>query len=240
MSSYLGYYADQPVATASNNERMSFIRRTYATLAIALFAFLVILTILFKAGVAEQLFRAMMSIRFGFLIAFALFIGGTILARSMAFSSGSAGVQYTGLILYTLLEALIVSPLIYLAYTRFPNAHIPEQAGIMTLMMTGGLTAIVFFTKKDFTFLYQGIMIASFLALGTMICAIIFGFQLGMIFTVIIIAINCAMILYTTSAIQQEAMLGQHVGAALMLFAAIGDLFYNLIVLLIQLQGGGD
>ena len=84
MSSYLGYYESQAVASAPTQERVSFIRRTYATLAIASLAFLVLEVILVKTGVAMELFRAMLGVQYGSLIVLGMLIVGGTAARYFA------------------------------------------------------------------------------------------------------------------------------------------------------------
>src|SRR5207253_3955254 len=111
---------------------------------------------------------------FSWLIVMVAFIGVSYLARYWATNGGSPGLQYAGLGLYVLAQALIFVPLLYVAIVVLPRvsgdptagAHIVGQAGILTLCLFAGLTAVVFFTGKDFGFLGPIIMIVSFVALG--------------------------------------------------------------------------
>ena len=84
-----------------------------------------------------------------------------------------------GLGLYVLLEAVIFMPIIFLAMYFTDGTAILSQAGIITLALFGGLTAVVFLTRVDFSFLRSILVIGGFVALGLIVAGAIFGFDLG-------------------------------------------------------------
>ena len=144
--------------------------------------------------------------------------------------------QYAGLGLYVVAEALIFVPLLYVAvaYTHDGFALI-GQAGILTLCMVAGLTAVVFFTRKDFSFLGPILVIASFVALGIIVAGVFFGgFGLGLWFSVAMIVLASGSILYNTSNIMLHYRTDQHVAASLSLFASVAMLFYYVLLALMQ------
>ena len=74
---------------------------------------------------------------------------GSILASKWT-QAQDKNTQYMGLGLYVLLEAVIFMPIIFLAMYFTDGTAILSQAGIITLALFGGLTAVVFLTRVDF------------------------------------------------------------------------------------------
>ncbi|MEM1063363.1 MAG: Bax inhibitor-1 family protein, partial [Planctomycetota bacterium] len=162
-------------------------------------------------------------------IAFIAFMGVSWLARSWAESDASATTQYLGLGLYIVAEALIFVPLLAIASMFHPDA-IP-QAGLATAAIFAGLTASVFVTKADFSWMRTGLWIASMAALALMIAGPLFGFSLGLFFTVGMVALMCCYILYDTSNVLHHYRTDQHVAASLALFASLATLFWYVLQL---------
>jgi FtsH-binding integral membrane protein len=233
-----GYERSEPVAS----ERADFIRRTYAHLAGAILAFIGIETVLLSIpNIEVTVFRALGGSPLSALFIFGAFIVVSMLAQHWASSQTSRGVQYLGLSVYVVLEALIMLPLLIIAkfYTKDPN--IIPTAGILTLAVFGGLTAVVFITKKDFSFLGSALTICSFVALGFILVAVIFQtVTLGAFFCGAMILLMAGYILYDTSNVMLHYGTEQHVAAALALFASIATLFYYILRLLIILSNSRD
>ena len=74
-------------------------------------------------------------------------------------------------------------------------------------------------------------MFGSFAAMGFIVVAAISGFALGLIFTYAMIALACGYILYDTSNVMLHYRIGQHVAAALALFASVALLFWYILQL---------
>ncbi|MCS7046951.1 MAG: Bax inhibitor-1 family protein [Gemmataceae bacterium] len=233
-----GYGYDAPIAMeAERSERAIFIQRTYAHLAGAVLAFTALLTAFFTLLPQEDLTRFMMTV-FGsplsLLILLAAFIGCGYLARYWAHASTSLAMQYLGLALYVLFEALIFVPILYVARYRIGDPNLIAQAGIMTLCVFGGLTVSVFVTRKDFSFLGPILSIAGFLLMGLIIAAIFFPIGLGLGFSFVMVVLASAFILYDTSNVLHHYRTDQYVGAALELFASLALLFYYILRIFIQ------
>ena len=107
-------------------------------------------------------------------------------------------------------------------------------AAIATLGLFTALTAVVFITRKDFSFMRSGLMFAGFAAMGLIVCAILFNFSLGPIFTYAMIAFACGHILYDTSNVLHRYRIGQHVAASLSLFASVALLFWYVLRLVMS------
>jgi FtsH-binding integral membrane protein len=219
--------------------RVAFIRRTYAHLAGAILAFAAIEWAIFNLIPAQELNSLMLTYfrsPFSNLILFAVFIGVGCLARWWAYSGASAAVQYAGLGAYILIEAVIFVPLLWvLAHRAGGNfTETLTEAGILTLCMFGGLTAVVFITRKDFSFLGPILAIGSFLAFGLIILAMIFGFSMGLWFAFGMVVLISGFILYDTSNVLHKFRTDMHVAASLELFASIAVLFYYIIMILMS------
>jgi len=73
-------------------------------------------------------------------------------------------------------------------------------------------------------------------ALGLIVCAILFGFELGPIFAAAMIGLMCLWVLYHTSNLLHEYQTNQYVVASLALFASLVVLFWYVLRLLLYLQ----
>ena len=66
---------------------------------------------------------------------------------------------------------------------------------------------------------------------------IMFGWALGPIFSVAMVALACGYILYDTSNVLHHYRIGQHVAASLALFASLALLFWYILRIVIALSG---
>jgi FtsH-binding integral membrane protein len=233
MSYLVDGYHGETVAAAPASERVRFIRRTYAHVAGAVLAFVGLSAALIASGVAEQLIRdVFLANRMSWLLLMVLFIGGTFAAQYMAQGHKSVGVQYAGLALYVLLYTLLFVPILTIASNpKFGvgSPSLPLQAGLVTLMVFGGLTAAVFVSGKDFSFLGPILWVGSFVALGVIIAAVIFGFSLGLVFCGAMVALFAGFIIYDTSNIIHRYGTNEHVAASMALFGSAAMLFYYIL-----------
>ena len=214
------------VSTASTDERVAFIRKTYAHLLFAILAFVGIEVALFATGLAEVIAYAMLSV--SWLLVLGLFMGVGWLADWWAHKDTSPGLQYMGLILYVVAEAIIFVPILYIA-SAYSDPSVIPSAAVTTLLVFAGLTVSVFATKKDFSFLRSGLMIAGFLAIGLIIAASLFGFELGLLFSVAMAGLAAGYVLYYTSNVLHHYNTNQHVAASLALFSAVALLFWYIL-----------
>lgn len=216
------------VAEAGGDARATFIRKTYLHLAMAVLAFICIEVILFSTPLASQIAALIFnSGSIGWLGFLGVFMLAGWMARSMA-ASGSKTTQYAGLGFYVIAEALIFVPILYLA-VNFSSPSVLTNAVVMTLTLFAGLSAAVFITRKDFSFLRTALTVGGFVAIGAIICGAIFGFNLGMWFSVAMIVFACGAILYDTSNILHHYHEEQYVGASLQLFASVALLFWYIL-----------
>lgn len=215
-----------PVSNASVDARVTFIRRTYAHLMGAILAFIGIQVALFQTGVAAVIAETLLS--FSWLLVLALFMAVGWLADWWAHKDTSPALQYAGLGLYVVAEAIIMVPMLYIA-ANFSDPSVIPSAAVTTLLVFAGLTVSVFVTKKDFSFLRTGLMIAGFLGIGLIIAATLFGFSLGLLFSVGMALLASGYVLYYTSNVLHHYNTNQHVAASLALFSAIALLFWYVL-----------
>lgn len=162
-----------------------------------------------------------------------LFLGGFMLitnyAESTALKTTNKNLQYIAYTGYIFAEAFIFIPLIYMAIIYTGSFEILEQAGIVTLTLFVGLSSVVFITKKDFSFLRAGLTIGFFIALGLIIAGMLFGFNLGLWFSVAMCLLAAGSILYQTSNLIHKFSTDDYIPAALGLFASLMLLFWYVL-----------
>jgi FtsH-binding integral membrane protein len=228
MENYTSTYGNS-AADAAPQERASFIRKTYLHLAAAILAFIVLETYLFTSGLAEAIATTMFG--FSWFIVLALFMGVSFLANWWAHSSTSKPLQYLGLGLYIVAEAIIFVPLLFIAANAAGDLSTIMKAGIVSLGLFAGLTATVFITKKDFSFLGPILTIGGFIALGFIAASLLFGFSLGSLFAFIMVGFAATAILFSTSNVMHQYHPSQHVAASLSLFASVALLFWYILTI---------
>ncbi len=225
-------YQQAPQGMASNAlpaERASFIRKTYAHLAIAVAAFAVLAGMLLQTPTAQTL-AINMTGGYRWLVVLAAFMGVSWLAHYLAESGASRAVQYAGLSLYVVAFSILSLPLLFTAAVMSGgDFSIFAKAGVVTLGLFLGLTSVVFLTGKDFSFLGPILGIAGFVALGFIVSGIVFGFTLGNIFAFAMVAFAGGAILYETSNLLHRYRTDQYVAASLGLFASVALLFWYIL-----------
>ncbi len=233
-------YADNPyrswgtvAADAPVSERTRFIRQTYLHLGGAVLAFIALEAVLLNLPGVGEAVSMVLGNRFGWLLVLGGFMGVSYVASNWANSATSVSTQYMGLGLYVAAEAVIFVPILYVA-ANFAGPEVIPMAGILTLFVFAGLTGIVFVSGADFSFLRTGLCIAAMVALGLIVCSMLFGFSLGLPFMAAMVAMASGYILYDTSNVLHHYRIGQHVAAALALFASVALLFWYILQIVLS------
>lgn len=221
---------DAPAAT-----RATFIRKTYVHLMAAVYAFVAIEFLFFALGWGDLSLQIIGSSRFTWLLVLGGFIAVSYVADSWARNTTSLGKQYAGLFLYVIAEAVIFLPMLALARGMVLNTEslgdvqVIPAAAVTTLVMFAGLTAYVFITKQDFSFMRGFLAICMWAALALIVVSILFGFYLGVWFSALMIIAASAYILYYTSNVLLHYRTDQYVAASLALFASVALLFWYVL-----------
>ncbi len=222
-------------APAYGSDRALFIQRTYLHLAGAILAFIALTYVLLNVMDPQPILRLLFSGgQMGWLVVLLAFMGVSYVAQSWARSNTSRTMQYMGLGLFVVAEAIIFLPLLYIAQHFYPGAI--QQAAILTLAVFGGLTVTAFVSKKDFSFLAPILSIGFLLALGVIVAGILFGFTLGLFFCFAMVALVAGSILYETSNLRLYYNPDQYVAAALGLFASVALLFWYILQIVMSMQ----
>ncbi|KQT18115.1 permease [Chryseobacterium sp. Leaf404] len=219
------------VSHSTDIERGDFYRKTYTHVALAILAFIGVETVLLNV-VPEQMILAMFAQRYLWLLIIGVFWLASFLATKWSLSLNRS-TQYFGLAFYVILEAVIFLPMIYLAML-YTGGEVIFQAATLTVAMFAGISAIAFTSKRDFSFLRNIITIGGFIALGLIVGGMLFGFNLGLWFSVGMVVLASATILYQTSKLKDAYATDQYVGAALQLFASIMLLFWYILSILMS------
>ena len=228
---------DRFAAQAAAGERADFITKTYLHLAGAIGLFVALEAVLLSMPGVDKLVEMMrFGSRYSWLIVLGAFMVVSWVAESWARSAVSQTTQYLGLGLYVFAEAVIFVPLLFIATNldRLHGTHIIPSAAVATLGLFGILTATVLVTRKDFSFLRGVLWFGGLAAMGFILVAILFQFDLGPIFVYAMIALACGYILFQTSGVMHHYRIGQHVAAALALFAAVALLFWYIVLLFMR------
>ena len=214
-----------PVAERSVETRANFIWRTYGHVAMAILLFAGIESYLFDSGLAQPMAQSMLG--FNWLLILGAFMVVGWLATHVAHTVQSKPLQYVALVGFVVAEAIIFVPLLAIALALQPG--IVESAVGVTLLGTGGLTAVALITRKDFSFLRSILVWGGVLALVGIVASVLFGFELGTWFSVAMIGFAGAAVLYDTSNILHHFPEDRYVAAALQLFSSIALMFWYVL-----------
>lgn len=229
---YVSTQSTFSASSAAAEDRATFIRKTYLHLAAAIGLMVLLESVLLKLPGVENWIAAMTHGQYSWLIVLGLFMGATWIGERMARSGTSQALQYLGLALFVVAYAIVFLPILYIAQHSFPG--VIAQAGITCGFLFAGLTATVFITRKDFSFLGPIIAIASLIALGVIIAGILFGFNLGLFFSAAMVALAAGAILYHTSNVLHTYSTSEYVAAALTLFGSVALLFFYILRILMS------
>lgn len=219
-----------PVAALGSDTRAAFITRTYLHLFGAILLFAGIEVFLFTSGLAFPIANAMLGV--SWLVVLGGFVIVSWFASRAAHRAVSPVAQYAALGGFVLAEALIFVPLLAIAFTQFPGAI--NSAAWVTLFGFTGLTAVAVITRKDFSFLGGLLRWGFIVALVLIVAGVLFGFELGTFFSVAMIALAGAAILYDTSNVLHHYPEDRHVAASLELFASVALMFWYVLRLMMN------
>lgn len=223
---------DLPVASLGTEARAAFLMRTYTHLLGSILLFAGIEVFLFTSGLAVPIANAMLSVSWLLVLGAFMIVG--YLASAAAGRAESRAAQYAALVAYIVVEALIFVPLLVMASMYAGDPGLIGKAAWITLFGFSGLTAVAFFSRKDFSFLGALVKWGMIVALIGIVAAVLFGFELGTWFSVAMIGLAGAAILKDTSDILLRYPEDRHVSAALQLFASVALMFWYVLRLLMS------
>jgi len=234
----------RPIHKASTgvSQRVRFLRLTYLHLLLAIAAFAGLLRLLVTnpvlgAKVSAPLVKFALGGRWNWGVVLVVFMAVSWVADAWASHARSRAVQYLGLAFYIVAEALIFVPLLAIVEWKTQailarggaEPHIVRDAAFVTLGVFTALTASVFLSRKDFSFLRSGLAMASGAALSLIAMSLVFGFNLGLAFSVAMVLLAAGYMLYHTSRVLADHDPRHHVAAALALFSSVALMFWYVI-----------
>ncbi|MCM8526381.1 MAG: Bax inhibitor-1 family protein [Lentisphaeraceae bacterium] len=216
----------------NTNARAAFISKTYGHLFGAVAALIGLEYYLLNNDAALEFAGKMMG-------NWMMVLGGFMLiswiASFFASKLENKPLQYIGLGMYVGAEALILLPLLLIAQQVTNDNRLIFNAAMITISAFGGLSAIAFITRKNFSFLKGVIMYGFVIALILICCNLFFGLSLGIWFSVAMVALAGCGVLYTTSNIIHEYHEEMYVGAAMALFASLATMFWYILRIVIAM-----
>jgi uncharacterized protein len=214
-----------PVIGVDSARRAQFITRTYQHLLGAIVGFTAVEIVLFRSGMAHRMAEVM------FNVSWLMILGGFMAAgwvfSGLAHRARSPGVQYAALVGYVVAEAIFFVPLLFIADSYAPGAI--GSAAIATLLGFSGLTLVAMASGRDFSFMGTLLRWIGMGALLMIVCGVIFGFELGVVFSVGMVIFAGAAILYETSKVLHHYPEDRYVAASLSLFASVALMFWYML-----------
>jgi FtsH-binding integral membrane protein len=223
-----------PVIHADENTRAQFLVKVYQHLALAVVAFMAIETVFFAVGIAEGIYN-FLAASGG--VAWLLILGGftivNMIASRSAHQLGNSGAQYGALFAMAAAQALIFAPFLYYVFNIAPSDGTTNvvSAAVVTIVGFAALSAVAMTTRKDLSFLRPILMWGAIVAIGLIVAAVAFNFSLGPLFSVAMIALAGASILYQTQQIIRSYPEWAYVGAAVSLFGSLMMMFWYILQL---------
>lgn len=223
-----------PVIHADESVRSRFLVQVYQHLALAVLAFVAIEALFFVTGIAQGIYDFLASSG-GF--AWLLILGGftivNVIASRSAHQLNNPTAQYGALFAMSAAEALIFAPFLYYVFNVSGGGGSTSvvSAAIVTLVGFAALTVVAMTTRRDLSFIRPLLMWGFIVALGLIVAAVVVGFELGPLFSVAMIGLAGASILYQTQQIVRRYPEWAYVGAAVSLFASLMMMFWYVLQL---------
>ena len=226
---------------ATADSRLTFIRKTYMHLMVAVYALVMMEFLYFKFLPVGDWTQQIFSQRWGWFLLFGAYMVVSTIARNWASSSASVGKQYLGLYTYVFAFSVILAPLLWIAnmYATPIGGQLYSPiavAAVATFAVFGVLTATVFLTRTDFSFLGPILGIAGLLIFGAMVLGMFGLLNFGTGFMMLLVVFAAGAILYDTSNVLHHYRTEQYVAAALALFASVGLLFWYILQIVLSMS----
>jgi modulator of FtsH protease len=217
-----GNLGTETAAQASVAERMGFVRKVYA---------------LFFAATLFAIGGVWLGLSFEPLLQFAyehpfvmlfVMLGGVMGAQAVRHVPG---VNLAALFGFTTLTGVVISPLIHVLLRINPGSIL--AAGVLTVGIFGGLTAYVFVTKKDFSFMRGMLMTGLVVVILAGVANIFLGASaLGFAVAAATLLLFSGFVLYDTSNIIRRYPTNEYIAGALSLYLDAFNIFLALLRLL--------
>lgn len=224
------------VAYRDEATRADFIVKVYQHLILALVSFVAVESLLLQLGVAKAAYEFLAGSSGAWLLVMGGFMLVSWLATTAAHDLGDTNKQYAGLFGLVAAEAVIFAPFLYYLFEVRSEGSTVWAAAVITGLGFAGLSGVAYTTRKDLSFLRPMIMWGGICALVLILAAFLFGLDLGVWFSLAMIALAGGSILYQTQTVLHSYPPEAYVGGAVQLFASVMLLFWYVLRLLSQLR----
>lgn len=224
-------YAVHTIAAAADSAdaRATFLQKTYTLLMLGVAVFAGTLWASANVPAVQEL--AIGLYRMGWLVMMLILFGVFYGVRALATKYPINLVAYFGLAFFF---GLLLAPMVLSVAAVKPD--VLTQAVIVTLLVFSGLTAYVFVSGKDFSFMGGALSIGVMAMIGILLAGWLFGFDLGLWFGVLGVVVYAGFVLYDTSRVLHHYPVTAHVPAAIELFTSLVMLFQYVLYLLMSLN----
>ena len=224
-----------PVASLDVAARSDFLVRVYQHLLAAIVAFVAFEALLINLGVAKAMYDWLSGSGIMWLAILGGFMVGSWIATNAAHDILEPSRQYAGLFGMAALYSVLFAPFLhYIFEVREDGTATVGAAAVITAIGFAGLTAVGLTTRSDLSFLRPLVLWGFVSALLLIVASALFGFELGVWFSVAMITLAGASILYQTQSIMRRYPSEAYVGAAVQLFASVMLLFWYVLRLVSQ------
>ena len=220
-----------PVASLEADVRGAFLVKVYQHLLAAVVAFVAFETLLFMTGAAEAIYDLLAGSSATWLLILGGFMVVSWLATTAAHDVLDPARQYLGLFGLAAAEAVLFAPFLFYVFEVEGGGGTATvaSAAVVTAIGFGGLTAVALLTRSDLSFLRPMLLWGGVMALVLIVAAVLFGLELGVWFSLAMIALAGGSILYQTQTIMRRYPEEAYVGAAVQLFASVMMLFWYVL-----------
>ena len=215
---------------AAVNERMGFIRKTYAHLTGELLGVFLMAWMALTVPALRSLSNALWN---NFIYLLVALIGVAFASRKLLQGNRTLATQYFGAGLWVFFLGLFVSPLALIAEAKFGSLAVLGEAFILTSCVFGGLTGYVFFSKKDFSFMRGALSIITMLMVGITVISMFMG-GMPSIWSVVWVVVLGGWVLYETSNVLHHRRVDQYVAASVDLLVNFVLMFMHIALLLMS------
>jgi FtsH-binding integral membrane protein len=215
------------IAESSAEARMNFIRKTYVLFLAGILSCVLGGVACLNLAPFQQLALIIMG---NPILAVAVILGGSIAAQALA---RVPVVNYIAMFGFTSLLGIVMTPVLL----RF-SPGVVGQAGMLTTVIFGSLTAYAFISRKNFSFLGGMLFIGmiSMIAGGLLNMFLFKSWDFSYWLAWGTLFISSGFVLYKTSNILHEYSEGDEIAAALGLFIS----FFNIFISLLRILSGRD
>ena len=220
-----------PAVNLPEEDRAAFVIRVYQHVLAAVGAFVAIEALFFMTGVAEGIYDATWGSGGGgrWLLMLGAFMVGQWFVTNAVSDLENPARQYAGLFGSATIYAVLFAPFLFYVYNVQDSSGTVASAAVVTALGFALLSFIAFTTRKDLSFMRPLIMWGFGGAMLLIVGALLFGWNLGVWFSVAMVALSGAAILYQTQNIIRNFPANAYVAAAVQLFGSVMTMFWYIL-----------